>query len=195
MKMYSITSAIKEMQIKSHAKTTSHSQELLKLKATKHHQMLGKQETTETLVLGSWAYKTVSPPEKTPWWFLIKTHTVWASTYTPRYLTKRDVYQKGQYKNACIIAALFRTAKTEDNSNIHQQKNGYTELYLYNEIVHRDKKECTLIHATTRMTQYVERKKSNRKSNTMYFYLYDIYKYTELIYSDNNHNSSCLSVD
>ena len=29
----------------------------------------------------------------------------------------------------------------------------------------------------------------------MYFYLYDIYKYTELIYSDNNHNSSCLSVD
>ena len=59
--------------------------------------------------------------------------------------------QKGRYKNACIIAALFRTAKTEDNSNIHQQKNGYTELYLYNEIVHRDKKECTLIHATTRM--------------------------------------------
>lgn len=152
MKMYSITSAIKEMQIKSHAKTTSHSQELLKLKATKHHQMLGKQETTETLVLGSWAYKTVSPPEKTPWWFLIKTHTLWASTYTPSYLTKTDVYQKGQYKNACVIAALFRTAKAEDNSNIHQQKNGYTELYLYNGIAHRDKKERTLIHATTWMT-------------------------------------------
>ena len=114
--------------------------------------MLGKQETTETLVLGSWAYKTVSPPEKTPWWFLIKTHTLWASTYTPSYLTKTDVYQKGQYKNACVIAALFRTAKAEDNSNIHQQKNGYTELYLYNGIVHRDKKERTLIHATTRMT-------------------------------------------
>ena len=43
--------------------------------------------------------------------------------------------------------------------------------------------------------QYVERKKSNTKSNAVYFYLYDIYKYTELTYSDNNQNSSCLSVD
>ena len=91
MKMYSITSAIKEMQIKSHANTTSHSQELLKLKATKHHQMLGNQETTETLVLGSWTYKTVSPPLKIPWWFLLKTHALWARTYTPRDLTKRDI--------------------------------------------------------------------------------------------------------
>lgn len=159
--------------------------------------MLGKQETTETLVLGSWTYKTVSPPQKTPWWFLLKTHALWASTYTPRDLTKRDFYQKGRYKNACIIAALFRIAKTEDNSNIHQQKNGYTELYLYNGTVHRDQKGCTLIHATTQMQKTVCWMKDvkHKKSKTMYFYLYDIYKYRELTYSDNDQNNSCLSVD
>ena len=42
--------------------------------------------------------------------------------------------------------------------------------------------------------QYVERKKSNTKSNAVYFYLYDIYKYTELTYSDNNQNSIALAL-
>lgn len=32
-----------------------------------------------------------------------------------------------------------------------------------------------------------------QKSKTMYFYLYDIYKYRELTYSDNDQNNSCLS--